>query len=61
MKRRLILAASIAGAVGLWAGWELQTFFAIDGCLDAGGRWDYQTLLANFRVGWERVGAIPRT
>jgi len=42
MKRRLILVASIAGALGLWAGWELQTFIAIDGCLDAGGRYDYQ-------------------
>lgn len=42
MKRRLILVATIAAMVGLYAGWELQTFFSIDGCLDAGGRWDYQ-------------------
>lgn len=42
MKRRIILAALIAGALGMWAGWELQSFVLIDGCLDAGGRWDYQ-------------------
>jgi hypothetical protein len=42
MKRRLLVVALLAAALGGVAGWEVRSFLAIDSCLDAGGRWEYQ-------------------
>jgi len=39
MKRKLIVAAVVVGAV--WFGWWAKGFLDIDSCLDAGGRWEY--------------------
>lgn len=42
MKTKLIVIAIISCGLGMYLGWEANTFLSIDGCLDAGGRWDYQ-------------------
>lgn len=42
MKAKLIVTAVISCGLGLYLGWEANTFLSIDGCLDAGGGWDYQ-------------------
>jgi hypothetical protein len=42
MKKRIALAAVVFGLIGGLVGWSLSQFFAVDACLDAGGRWEDQ-------------------
>jgi hypothetical protein len=39
--RVAVIAVLIALALLVWAGPKAVRWFAIDGCLDSGGRWDY--------------------
>ncbi len=39
MRRKLILVAVVAGALGIWAGWAARSYLVVDSCLDGGGRW----------------------
>lgn len=43
MTRSKIIAACLAALVaGVYLGWRLRDFVAIDACLDRGGRWNDQ-------------------
>jgi hypothetical protein len=39
MKRQTKFVCGLLIVLALWAGWSARTFFAMDDCLDAGGRW----------------------
>jgi hypothetical protein len=36
----VLCAASFVA--GIWLGWQVKDFLAIDRCLDLGGKWDYE-------------------
>jgi hypothetical protein len=38
----IVLAALLAFLLGLWLGWQANSFLAQDACLDRGGAWDEQ-------------------
>lgn len=50
MTWRIGLLAAVAAILAFWAGWWLRERWAIDACLDSGGRWE--------KLGGYCVGAV---